>query len=137
MSRNRERNSHSLHWMGVIKWVLIAAVVSGLGLTYMLCKNQNLHLAAEIHRMEIQLASIEARNKELNGDLEGMKSMARLKKRLADMHSTLVYWNDPSLDWHSLEQNTHARVARVGTMPKANGMNFDDSAVGLSTQSTR
>jgi uncharacterized protein HemX len=129
MSRNREKNSQSLHWMTVIKWVLIAAVVSGLGLVYMLKKNQNLHLAAETHRLEVQLAQIQARNRELSIDLEGMKSPARLQARLAKMHSTLVGWNDPSLDWHSLEQNTHARVAKIGTMPKANGVDFEDSAV--------
>ncbi len=55
MSRNRMKNSQSLHWMGVVKWVLIASLVSGLGLTYMLCKNQNLHLAAETRRLQIQL----------------------------------------------------------------------------------
>ena len=45
MSRNRLKNSQSLHWMGVMKWVLIAGLLSGLGLFYMLSKNQNLHLA--------------------------------------------------------------------------------------------
>jgi len=119
MSRNRMKNSQSLHWMGVLKWILIAALISGLGLVYMLCKNQNMHLAAETRRMELQLATIQMRNKELNGDLESMKTMSRLKRRLADMHSDLIYWSDPKLVWVSLEQNPHARVARLGTSPKA------------------
>ncbi len=128
MSRNRVKNSQSLHWMGVVKWVLIAGVVSGLGLTYMLCKNQNLHLAAETRRLELQLATIETRNKELNGDLESMKSLARLQKRLQGMHSSLVHWGDPSASWVSLEQDTHARVARIGTNPRT-VLNFDSSVV--------
>jgi hypothetical protein len=128
MSRNRVKNSQSLHWMGVVKWVLIAGVVSGLGLTYMLCKNQNLHLAAETRRLELQLATIEARNKELNGDLESMKSLSRLQRRLQDMHSSLVHWGDASASWVSLEQDTHARVARMGTSPRT-VLNFDSSVV--------
>ena len=51
MSRNRMKHSQSLHWMSVVKWILIAGLLSGLGLSYMLCKNQNLHLAAESLRL--------------------------------------------------------------------------------------
>jgi len=128
MSRNRMKNSQSLHWMGVVKWVLISSLVAGLGLVYMLCKNQNLHLAAETRRLEIQLATIETRNKELNGDLESMKSLRRLTARLNQMHSTLVYWGDPSASWASLEQNPHARVVRPGTTPRT-AVNFDSTIV--------
>jgi hypothetical protein len=136
MSRNRVKNSQSLHWMGVVKWVLIAGVVSGLGLTYMLCKNQNLHLAAETRRLEIQLATIETRNKELNGDLESMKSMARLTARIKAMHSNMVCWGDPTAVWVSLEQNTHARVARLGTKPKATYFDSDSTVVTATTPQT-
>jgi len=118
MSRNRMKNSQSLHWMGVVKWVLISSMVAGLGLVYMLCKNTNLHLAAEKHRLEIQLATIEKRNKELNGDLESLKTIKRLQAKLKEAHSELVQWGDPSATWVSLEQNPHARVARMGTTPR-------------------
>jgi hypothetical protein len=134
MSRNRMKNSQSLHWMGVVKWVLISSLVAGLGLIYMLCKNQNLHLAAETHRLEIQLAQIETRNKELNGDLESMKSLKRLTARLAQMHSSLVSWGDPNANWVVLEQNSHAHVAPMGTQPRP-VVNFD-SAVVTSVPST-
>ena len=77
MSRNRMRNSQSLHWMGVVKWVLIAGMLAGLGFCYMLCKNQNLHLADEDLKLQRQLNQIETRNTELALDLESMKSMAR------------------------------------------------------------
>jgi hypothetical protein len=127
MSRNRVKNSQSLHWMSVMKWVLITGMLAGLGLVYMLCKNQNLHLAAETRALEIQLATIEMRNKELNGDLESMKSLKRLTARLTQMHSTLVYWNDPSASWVSLEVNAHARVPRQGTSPSP--LNFDSTVV--------
>ena len=62
MSRNRMKNSQSLHWMGVVKWILIAGLLAGLGLGYMICKNQNLHLAEETHGVQKQLDAIEARN---------------------------------------------------------------------------
>src|SRR5208282_2941453 len=95
MSRNRMKNSQSLHWMGVLKWILIAGLLAGLGLCYMICKNQNLHLAEETHHMQKQLDAIEARNAELALDLQSMKSMNSLKRRLALMHSTLISWGDP------------------------------------------
>ena len=128
MSRNRMKNSQSLHWMGVVKWVLISGLVAGLGLVYMLCKNQNLHLAAETHKLEIQLAQIEARNKELNGDLESMKSIARLTARVKALHLPLVGWKDPSASWVDLEQNGHAHVPQPGTSPRG-ALIYDSSVV--------
>ena len=95
MSRNRMKNSQSLHWMGVVKWILIAGLLAGLGLGYVICKNQNLHLAEQTLRAKKQLAAIEARNADLELDLQGMKSINLLTRRLAQMHSTLVPWGDP------------------------------------------
>ena len=69
MSRNRLKNSQSLHWMGVMKWVLIAGLLSGLGLFYMLSKNQNLHLAEETHKLRLELDGIQKRNEVLALDL--------------------------------------------------------------------
>ena len=124
MSRNRMKNSQSLHWMGVLKWILIVGMLAGLGLCYMLCKNQNLHLAEETQRAQKQLASIEARNAELESDLRNMKGLRLLERRLAQMHSTLVPWGDVRASWVRLDQNTRARLAGMGTMPKAT-LNLD------------
>ena len=129
MSRNRMKNSQSLHWMGVLKWILIAGLLAGLGLCYMICKNQNLHLAEETHRVQKQLDSIVARNDELALDLQSMKSMAVLKRRLAIMHSSLVMWGDPSASWVRVDENTRARLARIGTMPKSTINTLDSSVV--------
>jgi hypothetical protein len=118
MSRNRLKNSQSLHWIGVVKWILIAGLLAGLGLCYMLCKNQNLHLAEETHKLEIRLNEIKARNSQLTLDLDTMKSPAMLKQRLVEMNSTLVPWGDPSANWVRLDQNTRARLARMGTTPR-------------------
>jgi len=129
MSRNRMKNSQSLHWMGVLKWILIAGLLAGLGLCYMICKNQNLHLAQKTHDEQKLLETIEARNSELALDLQSMKSMAVLKRRLAQMHSTLVAWGDPTANWVRLDQNTRARLARIGTMPQSNLSNLDSSVI--------
>ena len=118
MSRNRMKNSQSLHWMGVIKWILIAGLLAGLGLCYMICKNQNLHLADETRLAQKKLAAIEARNAELTLDLQSMKSMALLKRRLVLMRSTLVPWGDARASWVRLDQNTRARLAQAGTTPQ-------------------
>ncbi len=118
MSRNRMKHSQSLHWMSVVKWILIAGLLSGLGLSYMLCKNQNLHLAAESLRLRAQLNAIERRNKELAVDLDGMKSMKLLQRRLAEMHSTLVPLGDPRANWVSMDQNTRVRLVEKGTIPR-------------------
>ena len=120
MSRNRLKNSQSLHWMGVLKWVLIAGLLSILGLSYMLCKNQNLHFAEETHRLELQLNSIQKRNKELAYDLDTMRSPLRLQRRLAQMHSTLVRLSDMGQMVVRMDQAVRAVVPRPGTMPKSN-----------------
>ena len=133
MSRNRMRNSQSLHWMGVVKWILIAGLLAGLGLCYMICKNQNLHLAEETHRVQKQLDEIEARNAVLTADLQSMKSPKVLERRLALTHSTLVYWNDPRANWVRLDQNTRARLARIGTTP-TQSFNLDSTPVAASAQ---
>ncbi len=124
MSRNRMKNSQSLHWMGVLKWILIIGMLAGLGLCYMLCKNQNLHLADQTLRAQRHLDSIEARNAELANDIQNMKGMKLLEKRLALMHSTLIPWGDPRANWLPWEQNTRARLANKGTLPNR-ALNLD------------
>jgi hypothetical protein len=118
MSRNREKNSQSLHWMGVVKWVLIAGMLSVLGLSYMLCKNQNLHLADETHRLERKLASIQRRNEQLTDDLNSMKSPLRLQRRLAQMNSTLVRLSDLGQMVVPMDMRVRARMAPMGTLPE-------------------
>ncbi len=118
MSRNRMKNSQSLHWMGVVKWILIAGLLSVLGLSYMLCKNQNLHLAQETHSLDLQLAGIQKRNNQLTYDLDTMKSPLRLQRRLVQMHSDLVRLGDNNLVLVHMEQTIRARLARIGTMPQ-------------------
>src|SRR5579875_2194431 len=97
MSRNRMRNSQSLHWMGVLKWVVILGFLSVLGLCYMFCKNQNLRLADQTMTLRRKLAAIERHNTTLALDLEMLKSPELLKRRLAQMRSTLVPLYDPRM----------------------------------------
>ena len=117
MSRNRMKNSQSLHWMGVMKWILIVGLMSVLGLSYMLCKNQNLHVAEETHRLQLQLNAIENRNTALAFDLEKMKSQRELERRLVQMRSTLVRLDDMRLTVVRMDQSTRMRLARIGTEP--------------------
>jgi hypothetical protein len=131
MSRNRMKNSQSLHWMGVVKWVLILGLVSVLGLSYMFCKNQNLHLADEKHLLRLKLDAIERRNHALGDDLEWMKSPAVLQRRLVEMHSTLIHLYDSRMVAHVRHmegQSTRMSLARIGTMPQ--GINTEANPVG-------
>ena len=137
MSRNRLKNSQSLHWMGVVKWVLILGLLSVLGLSYMFCKNQNLRLADQRLKLVRTLNSIEQRNTALGLDLEMMKSPALLKRRLAQNHSTLVALYDPRMIAHVYRmegQSTRMILARTGTMPPAVDINTD--RVGATETST-
>ena len=113
MSRNRIKHSQSLHWMSVVKWILILGLMSILGLVYMLGKNQNLHLAEETLRLQDQLDAIEKRNDQLTGDLQRMKSPVALERRLAQMRSTLVWVGN--LTVVPMDQSTRMRLARIGT----------------------
>jgi hypothetical protein len=137
MSRNRMKNSQSLHWMGVLKWILITGLLAGLGLCYMLCKNQNLHLAQETHLLQQHLDSVAARNADLRADLSRMKSLTLLERRLKLMHSTLVAWGDPSANWLRLDLDTRARLVREGTPVKSpinlNGLNSGSAPVASAT----
>ena len=123
MSRNRVRNSQSLHWMGVVKWVVIAGMLSILGLSYMLCKNQNMHLAQETYRLQLQLNQISKRNSQLSLDLETMRSPLRLQRRLAQMHSTLVRLSEIG-QVVRMDQAVRAIVPRAGTMPASTGVDY-------------
>ena len=136
MSRNRMKNSQSLHWMGVVKWILIASLLAGLGLCYMICKNQNLHLAEETQRVQKQLEAIEMRNGELEADLQSMKSLKLLERRLAQMHSTLVPWGDARASWVRLDQDTRARLARIGTTPQTT-LNLDSPVVAANAAASQ
>jgi hypothetical protein len=134
MSRNRMKDSQSLHWMGVLKWVLIAGLLAGLGLCYMICKNQNVHMAEQAHLMQKRLDEINSRNEELRDDLQSMKSLKLLGKRLLAMHSTLIPWGYPQATWVRMDQNTRARLAQIGTTPRTT-LNFD-SSVGAADPAT-
>jgi hypothetical protein len=105
--------------MGVLKWILITGLLAGLGLCYMLCKNQNLHLAQETHLLQQRLDSVAARNEDLRADLRRMKSLTLLERRLKLMHSSLVAWGDPSANWLRLDLDTRARLVREGTPVKS------------------
>lgn len=121
MSRNRMRNSQSLHWMGVMKWVLILGMGSVLGLSYMFCKNQNMRLADETHELRLKLEGIERHNTALNLDLQMMESPNPLKRRLAQMRSSLVPLYDPRMLAHVTRmegQSTRMTLERMGTVPQ-------------------
>jgi hypothetical protein len=135
MSRNRMRNSQSLHWMGVMKWILIAGLLAGLGLCYMLCKNNNLHLAQETRQLQETLDTIKAGNNDLEADLRRMKSLALLDRQLKQMQSKLVQWGDPSATWIRLDLNTRARLVREGTLVKSS-LNLDAVPVASSSVPT-
>jgi hypothetical protein len=129
---SRKKNSQSLHWMGVIKWILIAGLLAGLGLCYVLCKNQNLHLAEETHKLQEQLDNIDSRNTSLETDLRRMKSPIRLERELAMMHSALIPLDDPRLCLVRLDEDTRARLERDGTVPHAY-INFNAAPVASAT----
>jgi hypothetical protein len=121
MSRNRMRNSQSLHWMGVMKWVLILGLGSVLGLSYMFCKNQNMRLADETRQLRLKLEGIERNNTSLYIDLMAMESPNPLKRRLAQMRSTLVPLYDPRMLAHVTRmegQSTRMTLERMGTVPQ-------------------
>jgi hypothetical protein len=122
------KNSQSLHWMGVVKWILITGLLAGLGLCYVICKNQNLHLAQKTQDFRKQLETIEARNAELAADLDSMKSPKSLERRLVLMHSELVPWGDGRTSWVRFDQNTRAVLARMGTAPRS-ALNLDSSVI--------
>ena len=119
MSRNRMKNSQSLHWMGVVKWVMIAGLLSGLGLFYMFSINYNMKLAQDTFKLQKQLEIVSARNAQLSTDLKSMKTPKLVQARLTQMHSSLVSWGDTRADWVRLDQNTRARLAPVGTTPRS------------------
>ena len=123
MSRNRMKNSQSLHWMGVLKWILIVGLMSILGLVYMLGKNQNLYLATETLKLQKQLASIEKRNEQLKLDLNYMKSPSELERRLANMHSTLVRIDMMASNVIRMDnQSARVKLVRIGTEPNHNSV---------------
>lgn len=118
MSRNRMRNSQSLHWMGVLRWVVILGFFSFLGLSYMFCKNQNLRLADQTLGLRKKLAAIERHNTTLELDLEMMKSPVVLERRLRLMRSSLVPLSDPQMQSRIARmegQSTRMRLAPKGT----------------------
>jgi hypothetical protein len=118
MSRNRLKNSQSLHWMGVLKWILIASLLSMLGLSYMLCKNQNIRLAEETHKLQTQYELIQRRNSQLMLDLGTMKSSRELERRLVQMNSTLVRLPDSRLTMVPMDQHPSMRLVNIGSDPR-------------------
>ncbi len=84
MSRNRLRHSQSLHWMAVLKWVLMVTLFSALGLSYILCKNQIVRVAEETRKQEKELSRMQERNKQLLLDIARLSAPQELQRKIAD-----------------------------------------------------
>lgn len=89
-SRNRVKNSQSLQWMVVVKYVLIVGLMSVLGLSYILCKNQIMRIASETAEKERELQRIVERNKQLFADINRLKAPSELQRKVRDKNLVLV-----------------------------------------------
>ncbi len=126
MSRNRMKNSQSLHWMGVLKWILIAGP-AGRSSACATCsaRTRTCTWPSETHRLQKQLEASSARNTALALDLESMKSPTLLERRLAQMHSSLVPLGRPAHDRCAYAHGARtparagARWARCRTSPQS------------------
>jgi len=108
-----------------------------LGLSYMLCKNQNLHLAEETHKLQLQLDSLDRSNQQLSSDLNTMKSPERLVRRLAQMRSNLVRLSDGNFEIIPIDsQQIRARLAAMGTLPQG-GINLNVAQTAPADPSSR
>jgi hypothetical protein len=94
MSRNRYKDSHSLHWAAVLKWLAIVGTLAFLGMSYVLMKNQILRTANEVRDLETELANWQKRNQQLRGNIEQLASPARLQRRVKDLGLGLVQINE-------------------------------------------
>ncbi|MEM1057763.1 MAG: hypothetical protein AAGK14_00825 [Verrucomicrobiota bacterium] len=90
MSRNRVKHSQSLQWMVVVKYVLIVGLMSVLGLSYILCKNQIMRLAADTAEKEKELAGLVERNKRLFADINRLKAPRELQRRVREANLVQV-----------------------------------------------
>ncbi len=89
MSRNRVKNSQTLHWSTIVKWGALVGVFALLGLSYLVFKNQIVSTASETAKQEKQLRQIVERNRQLSVDVARLKSPQRLERYVALVNSRL------------------------------------------------
>ena len=90
MSRNRAKNTHSLHWAAVLKWVGVLMTFSILGAGYVAKKNQVLRLASEVQTQEDELNAWKKRNLQLKCNIAQLSSFGELQARLNSLGSGMV-----------------------------------------------
>jgi hypothetical protein len=90
MSRNRVRNTHSLHFAAVLKWVVLVAFLSIFGIGYVMLKNKVLRLASEVNDQELVLKGWRKRNDQLRCNLNQLASIGELQRRVAALGSGMV-----------------------------------------------
>ena len=90
MSRNRTKNTHSLHWAAVLKWVGVLMTFSILGAGYVAKKNQVLRLASEVQTQEDELNAWKKRNLQLKCNIAQLTSFGQLQARLNTLGSGMV-----------------------------------------------
>ncbi len=99
--------------MGVLKWTLIVGIIAVLGLSYMICKNQNSMLANETQHLRDDLTKIHQQNDELEVALERMKNPVELKRRLAANGSSLEPLGaDPRICTIRMDHTLTQQIAR-------------------------
>ncbi|PAW79465.1 MAG: hypothetical protein B9S32_02690 [Verrucomicrobia bacterium Tous-C9LFEB] len=83
MSRNQFRDTRSLQWTQVLKYVVIAAVLLLVGLSFLVAKNQQMRLAEEAAQGRKDLAKIVRSNDQLKSNIDWLNAPRHLQSRIS------------------------------------------------------
>jgi hypothetical protein len=81
MSANRRRHANVLPIASISMWIIICASLLGAGLGYVWLKNQLHTSAAEVKRLEREIAQVDMRIDVVKGEIEKWAAQPALKRR--------------------------------------------------------
>lgn len=108
MSRNQMKHSQSLHWLKVLKIVVVAGICLALGLSYITYKNQAMKVAQDTLKQKKELARIIERNVQLSDRINMMTSPQALQRRI---HGSDLR---PVGEMLVIRRDVFLRIARTG-----------------------
>jgi len=111
MSRNRAKNTHSLHWATVLTCIAVVMTVSILGASFVALKNKVLRLAAEVRTQEVDLDNWKRRNQQLQYNINRVSSYEELQRRITFLNSGMVKIGE--LDVQPMDSSRPERSAFV------------------------
>jgi hypothetical protein len=118
MAHNRRKHTNTVQMGSLAKWLVLAAFVGMVGLSYVYLKNSLHATGAQIKKMESELSDFTTRGEVMRAQIASLSSRTTLQRRLSEGFIKMVPISDDrivrinALPYRLASDEVHAVAAR-------------------------